>query len=40
MDMDKYKRDYKYKSEEGDKNFKWLIIGLGIIIAIIAYFFK
>lgn len=42
MDMNKYKRDYKYKSSEGADggvNLKWLIIGTGIVIAILAYFF-
>lgn len=38
MDLDKYKRDFKYKSTEGDKSFKWMIILGGIIIAILAYF--
>lgn len=38
MDMDNFKRDYKYKSTEGDKNFKWLIILGGIVVALLAYF--
>ncbi len=38
MDLDKYKRDFKYRSREGDKSFKWMIILGGIIIAILAYF--
>ena len=40
MDMDKYKRDYKYKSSEGDKNFKWIIILGAAVIALLAYFLK
>lgn len=40
MDMDKYKRDYRYKSSEGDKNYKWIIIIGGIIVVLLAYFFK
>lgn len=43
MDMDKYKRDYKFKSEEGASaggSLKWLIIICGIIIAVLAYFFN
>ncbi len=43
MDMNKYKRDYKYKStegEEGGKNLKWLIIIAAIIVALLAYIFK
>ncbi|WP_262886585.1 hypothetical protein [Sphingobacterium sp. SGG-5] len=43
MDMNKYKRDYKYKSAEGEesgKNLKWLIIITAIIIGIIAYIFR
>lgn len=35
--MDKYKRDYRYKSDEGGKSFKWLIIILAIIVGLIAY---
>lgn len=38
MDIDKFKRDYKYKSDEGGKSFKWLIIICGIIVAILAFF--
>jgi hypothetical protein len=38
MSMEKYKRDYRFKSDEGNKSFKWLIIILAIIIAAIAYF--
>lgn len=38
MDMDKYKRDYRYKSEEGGKSQKWLIIICGLAIAAAAYF--
>ncbi len=40
MDMNKYKRDYKYKSvegAEGGKNLKWLIIIVAIFIGVIAY---
>lgn len=40
MDMDKYKRDFRYKSQEGNKNFKWLIILCGIIIVVLAYLLK
>ena len=40
MDLDKLKREYRYKSQEGDKNYKWLIFGVAIIIALLAYFFK
>lgn len=43
MDMDKYKRDYKFKSEEGANgggNFKWLIIICGLVIVALAYFLK
>jgi len=40
MDFDKYKRDYRYKSSEGNKSFKWLIICVAIVFVIIAYFFK
>ena len=41
MNLDNFKRDYKYKSGEGDNgNFKWLIIGVGIVIALLAYFLK
>jgi len=41
MDMNKYKREYKYKSaqgEEGGRWLKWLIIIAGIIVALAAYF--
>ncbi len=37
MDVDKYKRDYKFRSDEGNKSFKWIIIIGGIIVAILAY---
>lgn len=39
MDMDKFKRDYRYKSSEGNSNnwLKWLIIGCAVIIALIAF---
>ena len=40
--MDKYKRDYKFKSEEdtaGGLN-KWIIIIGGIVVAALAYFFS
>lgn len=40
MDMDKYKRDYRFRSSEGNKNFKWIIIVVGVIIALLAYFMK
>lgn len=41
MNLDKYKRDYKFKSQEGAHGAatsKWIIFIGGIIIAIIAYF--
>lgn len=40
MDMNKYKRDYRFKSDEENKGggSKWLIIVVGIIIALLAYF--
>lgn len=38
--MDKYKRNYNFKSDEGDKNgLKWLIVLLAIVIIAISYFF-
>jgi hypothetical protein len=40
MDLDKYKRDYRYKSSEGNKSFKWIIIVGAVVIALIAYFLK
>jgi uncharacterized membrane-anchored protein len=42
MDMNKYKRDYRYRSDEGNNGgkFKWLIVAVGVIIALLAYFFK
>ncbi len=40
MDMDKYKRDYKYRSSEGDKSYKWIIIIGAIVVALLAYFTK
>lgn len=40
MDIDKYKRDYRYKSNEGNKSFKWLIIIVALLVALFAYFFK
>lgn len=43
MDMDKYKRNYKFRSEEGaegGRNLKWLIIICGLIIAALAYFLR
>jgi len=43
MDMNKYKRDYKYRSTEGAESgkwLKWLIILLGIAVALLAYFLK
>lgn len=41
MNMDDFKRDYRFKSQEGDnKNFKWLVILGGAIIAILTYLFN
>jgi len=43
MDLDKFKRDYKYKSQEGahgaDYN-KWIIIIGGGIVILLAYLMK
>ena len=40
MDMNKYKRDYRFKSDEGDnKNYTWLIILCAVVIIVFAYFF-
>ncbi len=43
MDLDKFKRDYKYKSQEGahggDIN-KWIIIIGGAVVVALAYFFR
>lgn len=36
--MDKYKRDYRFKSDEGERSLKWLIVVCGIVIAAVAYF--
>lgn len=37
--MDKYKRDYNFKSGEGDKKgLTWLIILLAVVIAAVSYF--
>jgi len=38
MDLDKYKRDFRYRSAEGNKSFKWIIILGGVMIALLAYF--
>ncbi len=41
MNMDKYKRDYRFKSDEGadsGKGLKWLIIAGGLIVVALAYF--
>lgn len=39
MNMDKYKRDYNYKSGEGDnKGFTWLIILCAVIIVVVSLF--
>ncbi len=39
MDMNKYKRDFKYRSDEGNKRpLTWLIIVCGIALAAIAFF--
>lgn len=40
MSLEKYKRDYRFKSEEGGKSLKWLIIIVAIIVGIIAYLSK
>lgn len=40
MDLDKYKRDYKYRSQEGAHGGgvnKWIIIIGGAVIALLAY---
>ena len=39
MDMDKFKRDYKFKSSEDGGFNKWIIIIGGVIVAVLAYFF-
>lgn len=36
--MEKYKRDFKFRSEEGEKSYTWLIILAGIAAAVLAYF--
>ncbi|WP_262506431.1 hypothetical protein [Sphingobacterium paucimobilis] len=41
MDMNKYKRDYKFRSDEGTdsgKSMKWLIIIGGLVVVALAYF--
>ncbi|MFD2597474.1 hypothetical protein ACFSQ3_00810 [Sphingobacterium corticis] len=41
MDLDKYKRDFKYRSQEGAHGGgvnKWIIIIGGILVALLAYF--
>lgn len=42
MDLDKFKRDYKYKSEEADNGSinKWIIIIGGAIVILLAYLLK
>ncbi len=43
MNLDKYKREYKYKSQEGahGQNVnKWIIIIGGAIVVLLAYLFK
>lgn len=40
MDMDKFKRDYKYKTNEGGKSFTWLIIVCAAIIVLLAFFMR
>lgn len=40
MNLDKYKRDYKFKSQEGmhgASTTKWIIIIGGMVIAVLAY---
>ncbi|WP_281346836.1 hypothetical protein [Sphingobacterium humi] len=43
MDLDKFKREYKYKSQEGahggDYN-KWIIIIGGALVILLAYIFS
>lgn len=40
MEIDKYKRDYKFRSEEGTSSVgKWIIIIGGLLVALLAYFF-
>lgn len=40
MDMNKYKRDFKYRSDMGNKKgFMWLIIIGGIILVALSLFF-
>ncbi|WP_262896196.1 hypothetical protein [Sphingobacterium faecale] len=39
--MDRYKRDYKFRSDEGadsGKDLKWLIIGGALVVIALAYF--
>jgi len=39
MDMNKYKRDYNFKSDEGNnKGMTWFIVLIAVIIGVIAYF--
>jgi len=39
MDMNKYKRNYNFKSDEGNKKgMTWFIILVAVIIVAIAYF--
>lgn len=40
MAMNKYKRDYNFKSDMGDNNgFIWLIVIAGVAVIAVAYFF-
>lgn len=39
MNMNNYKRDFNYRSGEGDKGgFKWIIIICAIVIIALAFF--
>lgn len=40
MSMEKYKRNYRFRSDEGGKSLKWLIIIVAIIVGILAYLSK
>lgn len=41
MDINKYKRDYKFKSQVGEQDGPRtkLLIGIGIVMVVIFYFF-
>lgn len=41
MDMNKYKRDFNYRSSEGGNGgFKWLIVFCALLIILLAFFLK